>query len=78
MQHRGGGWGSGFIPIAEYGSEFLKGSSRKAVRLLFSGKNHYDLLLWGIVSMKEEKETLYQYDSSHTQSFTSVNVILIL
>jgi hypothetical protein len=28
--------------------------------------------------MKEEKETLYQYDSSHTQSFTSVNVILIL
>ncbi|KAK2378853.1 hypothetical protein P8452_35460 [Trifolium repens] len=44
-EHRGGGWGSGFIPIAEYGSEFLKGSSRKAVRLLFSGKNHYDLLL---------------------------------
>lgn len=44
-EHRGGGWGSGFIPIAEYGSEFKKGSSRKAVRLLFSGKNHYDLLL---------------------------------
>ncbi|CAJ2656052.1 OTU domain-containing protein at3g57810-like protein [Trifolium pratense] len=44
-EHRGGGWGSGFIPIAEYGSEFIKGSSRKAVRLLFSGKNHYDLLL---------------------------------
>ncbi|XP_004514942.1 OVARIAN TUMOR DOMAIN-containing deubiquitinating enzyme 3 [Cicer arietinum] len=44
-EHRGGGWGSGFIPIAEYGSEFIKGSSRKAVRLLFSGNNHYDLLL---------------------------------
>ncbi|CAI8601102.1 unnamed protein product [Vicia faba] len=44
-EHRGGGRGSGFIPIAEYGSEFIKGSSRKAVRLLFSGKNHYDLLL---------------------------------
>lgn len=44
-EHRGGGWGSGFIPIAEYGSEFKKSSSRKAVRLLFSGKNHYDLLL---------------------------------
>jgi len=45
MQHRGGGFGSGFIPIAEYGSEFRKGSRRKAVRLLYSGKNHYDLLV---------------------------------
>ncbi|KAJ1411277.1 Papain-like cysteine peptidase superfamily [Sesbania bispinosa] len=36
MQHRGSGWGSGFIPIAEYGSEFRKRSSKKAVRLLFS------------------------------------------
>ncbi|KAK7349949.1 hypothetical protein VNO77_07875 [Canavalia gladiata] len=44
-EHRGGGFGSGFIPIAEYGSEFRKGSNRKAVRLLYSGKNHYDLLL---------------------------------
>ncbi|KAI5444232.1 OVARIAN TUMOR DOMAIN-containing deubiquitinating enzyme 3 [Lathyrus oleraceus] len=44
-EHSGGVRGSGFIPIAEYGSEFVKGSSRKAVRLLFSGKNHYDLLL---------------------------------
>ncbi|XP_047164030.1 OVARIAN TUMOR DOMAIN-containing deubiquitinating enzyme 3 isoform X1 [Vigna umbellata] len=44
-EHRGGGFGSGFIPIAEYGSEFRKGSRRKAVRLLYSGKNHYDLLV---------------------------------
>ncbi|XP_057458705.1 OVARIAN TUMOR DOMAIN-containing deubiquitinating enzyme 3 [Lotus japonicus] len=44
-EHRGSGRGSGFIPIAEYGSEFRKRSSRKVVRLLFSGKNHYDLLM---------------------------------
>ncbi|XP_050901000.1 OVARIAN TUMOR DOMAIN-containing deubiquitinating enzyme 3 isoform X2 [Lathyrus oleraceus] len=37
-EHRGGVRGSGFIPIAEYGSEFVKGSSRKAVRLLFSDR----------------------------------------
>ncbi|KAG8647720.1 OVARIAN TUMOR DOMAIN-containing deubiquitinating enzyme 3 [Manihot esculenta] len=47
-EHRGG-WGSGFIPIAEYGNEFRKGSRngkpRKVVRLLYSGKNHYDLLV---------------------------------
>ncbi|XP_020276020.1 OTU domain-containing protein At3g57810 [Asparagus officinalis] len=41
--------GNGFIPIAEYGSEFSK-KSRKVkpripVRLLYSGKNHYDLLV---------------------------------
>ncbi|KAK7286881.1 hypothetical protein RJT34_22206 [Clitoria ternatea] len=45
-EHRGGGFGSGFIPIAEYGIEFRKDSKRKAVRLLYSGKNHYDLLIW--------------------------------
>ncbi|PNS99013.1 hypothetical protein POPTR_016G110400v4 [Populus trichocarpa] len=48
-EHASGGWGSGFIPIAEYGAEFQKGSwkgkPRKAVRLLYSGKNHYDLLV---------------------------------
>ncbi|CAJ1949208.1 unnamed protein product [Sphenostylis stenocarpa] len=44
-EHRGGGFGSGFIPIAEYGSEFRKRSRRTAVRLLYSGKNHYDLLV---------------------------------
>lgn len=48
MQHRGGGWGSGFIPIAEYGSDFKKkpwnSNPKKVVRLLYSGKNHYDLL----------------------------------
>ncbi|KAL6142232.1 hypothetical protein ACLB2K_060515 [Fragaria x ananassa] len=48
-EHTNGGRSSGFIPIAEYGSEFSKGSRnrkpRKAVRLLFSGRNHYDLLL---------------------------------
>ncbi|XP_004302664.1 PREDICTED: OTU domain-containing protein At3g57810 [Fragaria vesca subsp. vesca] len=48
-EHTNGGRGSGFIPIAEYGREFSKGSRnrkpRKAVRLLFSGRNHYDLLV---------------------------------
>ncbi|KAK9920480.1 hypothetical protein M0R45_029035 [Rubus argutus] len=48
-EHTNGGRGSGFIPIAEYGSEFSKGSRnrkpRKAVRLLYSGRNHYDLLV---------------------------------
>ncbi|XVE62009.1 hypothetical protein DITRI_Ditri06bG0084400 [Diplodiscus trichospermus] len=48
-EHSKGGWGSGFIPIAEYGSEFRKGSRerkpRKVVRLLYSGRNHYDLLV---------------------------------
>ncbi|KAK9124395.1 hypothetical protein Sjap_013997 [Stephania japonica] len=47
-EHAGGGRSAGFIPIAEYGSEFSKasrkGKPRKAVRLLYSGKNHYDLL----------------------------------
>ncbi|XP_010928936.1 OVARIAN TUMOR DOMAIN-containing deubiquitinating enzyme 3 isoform X1 [Elaeis guineensis] len=42
-------WGNGFIPIAEYGSEFgrksRKGKQRMPVRLLYSGKNHYDLLV---------------------------------
>ncbi|THG17354.1 hypothetical protein TEA_018333 [Camellia sinensis var. sinensis] len=49
LLHTKGGWGSGFIPIAEYGTEFRKGSrkgkSRKVVRLVYSGKNHYDLLV---------------------------------
>jgi hypothetical protein len=49
LQHTKGRWGSGFIPIAEYGGEFSKGSikgkARKAVRLLYSGTNHYDLLV---------------------------------
>lgn len=48
-EHTKGGWGSGFIPIAEYGTEFRKGSRkgklRKVVRLVYSGKNHYDLLV---------------------------------
>ncbi|KAI4353167.1 hypothetical protein L6164_002138 [Bauhinia variegata] len=48
-EHRRSGWGSGFIPIAEYGSEFRKGSRKgkpkAVVRLLYSGKNHYDLLV---------------------------------
>lgn len=42
-------WGDGFIPIAEYGSEFSKKSKkekqRMPVRLLYSGNNHYDLLI---------------------------------
>ncbi|XXG85731.1 hypothetical protein AAC387_Pa11g0761 [Persea americana] len=49
-EHRVGAWGGGgFIPIAEYGSEFRKaskkGKPRQTVRLLYSGKNHYDLLV---------------------------------
>ncbi|XVF08235.1 hypothetical protein REPUB_Repub06bG0209000 [Reevesia pubescens] len=48
-EHRKGGWGSGFIPIAEYGAEFRKGprkgKPRKVVKLLYSGRNHYDLLV---------------------------------
>ncbi|XP_052881188.1 OVARIAN TUMOR DOMAIN-containing deubiquitinating enzyme 3 isoform X2 [Gossypium arboreum] len=47
LLHRKGGWG--FIPIAEYGSEFRKGfgkgKPKKVVRLLYSGRNHYDLLV---------------------------------
>uniref|UniRef100_A0A453IF83 Ubiquitin thioesterase OTU n=6 Tax=Triticinae TaxID=1648030 RepID=A0A453IF83_AEGTS len=43
------GRGNGFIPIAEYGLEFTKdskeGKKRVPVRLLYSGKNHYDLLI---------------------------------
>lgn len=48
-EHNRGEWGGGFIPIAEYGDEFREssknGKPRKAVRLLYSGKNHYDLLV---------------------------------
>ncbi|XP_010528742.1 PREDICTED: OTU domain-containing protein At3g57810 isoform X3 [Tarenaya hassleriana] len=47
-EHGKGGFGSGFIPIAEYGAEFRrgwgKGKAKNAVRLLYSGRNHYDLL----------------------------------
>eukprot|EP00271_Cylindrocystis_brebissonii_P008584 TRINITY_DN22973_c0_g1_i2.p1 TRINITY_DN22973_c0_g1~~TRINITY_DN22973_c0_g1_i2.p1 ORF type:complete len:275 (+),score=36.70 TRINITY_DN22973_c0_g1_i2:218-1042(+) len=42
-------WSTGFIPIQEYGSEFVKGNKerkgRAPVRLLFNGSNHYDLLV---------------------------------
>ncbi|KAL3839437.1 hypothetical protein ACJIZ3_024028 [Penstemon smallii] len=48
-EHEHGGWGSGFIPIQEYGSDihndFKKGKTRKVVRLLYTGRNHYDLLV---------------------------------
>ncbi|KAK4801787.1 hypothetical protein SAY86_022274 [Trapa natans] len=48
-EHSRGGRGSGFIPIAEYGSEFqkglIKGKKKKVVKLLYSGRNHYDLLV---------------------------------
>ncbi|CAO2826990.1 unnamed protein product [Amaranthus hypochondriacus] len=40
-EHKSGNWGSGFIPIAEYGAN----KSRQVVRLLYSGRNHYDLLV---------------------------------
>ncbi|XP_020576593.1 OTU domain-containing protein At3g57810 isoform X1 [Phalaenopsis equestris] len=39
---------NGFIPIAEYGSEFKKpekGKRRMVVKLLYSSNNHYDLLV---------------------------------
>ncbi|GKE28050.1 OTU domain-containing protein, partial [Tanacetum coccineum] len=43
------GYGSGFIPVAEYGADFAKasgkGKAKKAVRLLYSERNHYDLLV---------------------------------
>lgn len=49
QEHVRGGRGSGFIPIADYGGEFGKGSRKtkpkRAVRLLYSGRNHYDLLV---------------------------------
>ncbi|XP_078427686.1 cysteine proteinases superfamily protein [Wolffia australiana] len=48
-EHEHSGGGHGYIPIAEYGIEFKKGSSkgkpRAPVRLLYSGRNHYDLLV---------------------------------
>nr|GMC93763.1 OTU domain-containing protein At3g57810 [Ipomoea batatas] len=48
-EHEHRGRGSAFIPIAEYGSEFCKGTRsskpRQAVKLLYSGRNHYDLLV---------------------------------
>lgn len=48
-EHKRGGGDTGFIPIAEYGAEFLrvsiKAKPRKVVRLLYSGRNHYDLLI---------------------------------
>ncbi|CAI5466300.1 unnamed protein product [Closterium sp. Yama58-4] len=48
---QGARWGGGVVPIAEYGSEFGRAAGahgnkpRKAVRLLYNGTNHYDLLL---------------------------------
>ncbi|PKI43394.1 hypothetical protein CRG98_036151 [Punica granatum] len=48
-EHSRGGRGLGFIPIAEYGSEFRKGlrkgKKKQVVKLLYSGRNHYDLLV---------------------------------
>ncbi|KAK1426973.1 hypothetical protein QVD17_15655 [Tagetes erecta] len=48
-EHTRAGYGSGFIPIAEYGADFGKGSKqgkpKKPVKLLYSGSNHYDLLV---------------------------------
>ncbi|CAH9088927.1 unnamed protein product [Cuscuta epithymum] len=43
------GRGTGFTSIAEYGGEFREGTknrkARQAVKLLFNGWNHYDLLV---------------------------------
>ena len=42
-------WNTGYVPIAEYGSEYLKSrkdqEACKPVRLLYSDGNHYDLLV---------------------------------
>ncbi|CAN8284873.1 unnamed protein product [Cochlearia groenlandica] len=49
-EHGKGRYGSGYIPIAEYGGEYRGGWGREktknknVVRLLYSGSNHYDLL----------------------------------
>ncbi|XP_021859287.2 OVARIAN TUMOR DOMAIN-containing deubiquitinating enzyme 3 [Spinacia oleracea] len=43
-EHNSSKRGSGFIPIAEYGA-VKKKQPRHVVRLLYSGKNHYDLLV---------------------------------
>nr|GEX50044.1 ribonuclease H-like domain, reverse transcriptase, RNA-dependent DNA polymerase [Tanacetum cinerariifolium] len=41
-----------FTPIAKYGGDLVKasgkGKAKKAVRLLYSGRNHYDLLVWRV------------------------------
>ena len=37
--------GSGFVSIQTYGEEFSKEGKRKAVKLLYNGENHYDLLI---------------------------------
>jgi hypothetical protein len=37
--------GSGFVCIQTYGEEFAKEGKRKAVKLLYNGENHYDLLI---------------------------------
>ena len=40
--------GGGYVAIQQYGEQYAKtkgGKRRKAVRLLYSGSNHYDLLL---------------------------------
>ena len=64
LQHTKGGWSSGFIPIAEYGVEFSKAlrkeKARKAVRLLYSGRNHYDLLVWGFIVPERNKRTILE------------------
>jgi len=45
------GTGSGYVPLTKHGEKFSKPSKdgskkgRKPVRLLFTGGNHYDLLL---------------------------------
>ena len=37
--------GSGFVSIQTYGEEFAKEGKRKAIKLLYNGENHYDLLI---------------------------------
>ncbi|CAL9119564.1 unnamed protein product [Musa textilis] len=48
-EHTHGARGNGFIPITQYGSEFGKksrnGKQRAPVKLVYSGRNHYDLLV---------------------------------
>lgn len=37
--------GGGFVSIQTYGEEFAKEGKRKAIKLLYNGENHYDLLI---------------------------------
>ncbi|KAL8140622.1 hypothetical protein V2J09_006643 [Rumex salicifolius] len=81
-EHRGNVSASGFIPIAEYGAEFCKGSGkgspkRAVVRLLYSGSNHYDLLESGfsVIEILTNKEL--HKDGDHPPAVMG-NLVLVI